>query len=421
MSGGPFRISSIRFTTFASQRWGSSEHHALMVIHMNQSAVSHRPAIQARRVAGLLSVVCLVGAWLAVPGARAPQPRAVMMTPDRWEATDAEFGPRRGVDAMLVKKGVAVLKDVSLGNGTIEFDVEPTGFGPGVGFRRRDADTYEDFYLRPQADCAQKWDCTQYAPFTRGVLLWDLYPQYQSPASLRADDWNHVKLVISGRRMRVYINGSEKPALDVGRLLGEALDGGILLQGPGYFARMTVSPGATEGLSATPAVDESTKDKRFVTNWRLAPHSALPADKEPILGEMPAESAAWKHLQPEIGGLMNISREYGLPLPRPERAVTWLRTTITSDRDQTKTAAFGWTREVWVFVNGKQVYAGKNLYQPPDARKKPEGRCSLENGSLTLPLTKGRNEIAVALANNFYGWALMMRLDNADGIQMPRE
>jgi hypothetical protein len=289
--------------------------------------------------------------------------------------------------------------------------------GAGVGFRRRDKDTYEDFYLRPQPGCAEAWDCTQYAPQTHGVLLWDLYPQFQSPAPLRSDDWNHVKLVISGRRMHVYINGAATPTLKVGRLAGDTLEGGILLQGPGYFARMTIAPGATEGLSGEPDADPSMSDPRFVTRWSLAPFAPLPADQEPALSDMPRDDTSWRPLAPEAGGLMNISRQYGIPLPRPARAVTWLRTTITSDRDQTRRAAIGWTREAWVFVNGKQVYADKNLYQPPAARKKPDGRCSLENGSVMLPLTKGRNEVVVAIANNFYGWALTMRLDTVDGIR----
>jgi hypothetical protein len=108
-------------------------------------------------------------------------------------------------------------------------------------------------------------------------------------------------------------------------------------------------------------------------------------------------------------------------VPPPTRAVTWVRTTITSDINQSKKAAIGWTREVWVFVNGKQVYADKNLYQPPTARKPPDGRCSLENGSITLPLDKGPNDIVVAVANNFYGWGLMMRLDDLGGIRTTRK
>jgi len=42
--------------------------------------------------------------------------------------------------------------------------------------------------------------------------------------------------------------------------------------------------------------------------------------------------------------------------------------------------------ELWVFVNGKLVYADKNFFELDDARKYPDARCSLENGSFTLPL-----------------------------------
>jgi len=37
--------------------------------------------------------------------------------------------------------------------------------------------------------------------------------------------------------------------------------------------------------------------------------------------------------------------------------------------DQTPKVAFGWVREAWVFVNGQLVFAAKNLYQPPSARR----------------------------------------------------
>ena len=366
--------------------------------------------------------LCLAG--FAVPllagvsDAPASPRLSVAMTLDRWDAEDAEFGPHRGLESMLVRKGVALLKGVSFSDGTIEFDVEPTGpMGAGVGFRRRDADSYEDFYLRPRPGCAEAPDCTQYAPRTHGVLLWDLYPHYQSPAPLRADEWNHVKLVVSGRRMNVYINGATIPTLRVGRLAGDALEGGILLQGPGRFAGLTVTPGAMDGLARAPEPDPAARDSRYVGGWRVGPFAALPPGKEPTLADVPPGEAAWRPLAAEARGLLNISREYGLPVPAPARGLTWLRTTITSDRAQSKKAAIGWTREVWVFVNGQAVYSDKNLYQPPDARKPPDGRCSLENGSLLLPLNEGRNEVIVAVANNFYGWALMMRLDDVVGLR----
>jgi hypothetical protein len=36
-----------------------------------------------------------------------------------------------------------------------------------------------------------------------GVLLWNMFPQYQAPASLRENEWNHIKMVISGLRMNI--------------------------------------------------------------------------------------------------------------------------------------------------------------------------------------------------------------------------
>ncbi len=117
-------------------------------------------------------------------------------------------------------------------------------------------------------------------------------------------------------------------------------------------------------------------------------------------------------------GLVNISREYGRPLPRPNRAIAWLKTTIVSDKGQTKKVDIGWTRELWIFVNGKLVYADKNLFEVEGARKFPDARCSLENGAAMLPLEPGENEIAVALADNFFGWGLMLRVAEPEGVQL---
>jgi hypothetical protein len=69
-------------------------------------------------------------------------------------------------------------------------------------------------------------------------------------------------------------------------------------------------------------------------------------------------------------------------------------------------------------VNGKLTYADKNLWELEGNRKYPDGRCSLENGTFTLPLEAGDNEVAVAIANNFYGWGLMLRLADPEGVRL---
>jgi len=354
--------------------------------------------------------------------ARAAEPITIAMTADHWQAKEnAEFLRQLGFfhGLMRLNSGDAALKGISFSDGTIEFDVNTIGRGaPGIAFRQQDEKNFELVYLRPDPNCPAFRACIQYAPQTHGVLLWDFFPQYENRAPLRENGWNHIKMVVSGRRMRVFVNDATSPTLEVGRLEGDAMTGGLRLQGPGTFANMVITPGAVEGLSPEPARDPSDVDRGLVRNWRLSPFSALPNGKDPMYDEMPGASQAWKSISTERGGLANLSREYGVPLHEPNRAVAWLKTTISSDRKQAKKVDIGWTREVWVFVNGKLVYADKNVFDSDAARKAPDGRCSLENGAFSLPLEAGDNEVAVALANNFFGWGLMLRLADPEGVHL---
>ena len=357
----------------------------------------------------------------ATPGADAKAPAAIKvpMTAEHWQVeSSVAFEKIQGMDAIALHEGGnAIAKDVTLKDGTIEFDVQPMVMGTGMVFRRADDKNFEMFYFRPNGKCAESPACLQYAPQTHNILLWDVFPQYQAPAPIRDGEWNHVKLVISGKRMNMYVNHSATPTLRVGRLEGDATEGSIGLSGPGYFANLVVIPNATEGLSAEPEADPTASDARFVRNWLLSAASELGEGKDPSYSEMPAASAEWKPISAELGGLIDITREYGLPLARPKRSMAWIKTTIDSDKAQTIHTSMGWVREVWVFVNGKQVYADKNLFMPASARKSPEGRLALTNGGFDLPLNAGSNEVAIAVASNFYGLGVVWRLDSVEGVK----
>jgi hypothetical protein len=380
---------------------------------------------QLQTIRGIQTIgFALIAGMALVSAGLAQEPVKIPMTADRWETKDnAKFETAEGypLGVMTVTRGVAILKDFQFRNGTIEFDVIPRGpMGAGIGFRRRDDDTYEDFYLRPRPNCDEAVDCIQYAPETHGVLLWDVFPQYQSPAPVEESKPNHIKMVISGRRMNIFVNppgngGMVAPTLSIGRLEGDTLEGGILMQGPGTFANLTIAPDAVDGLSPEPLKDASDDDRQLIRSWMVSPPAILADGKEPAYTEMPSEG--WTPLSAERGGLVDLSRGYGLVAGRKAMDLAWLKTDITSEKAQTKHVSFGWTREAWVFVNGKQVFADKNLYQPPAARKVPDGRLSLENGGFDLPLQKGHNEIVIALANNFYGWGVKLQLDDLKGLK----
>lgn len=364
----------------------------------------------------------VVAALSGTATAHAADRQAIPMTADRWTlSADAKFVEHRGVPAIEFGKSLmgaeALIKDLIFKDGMIEFDAEPVQrMGPAIAFRRRDGQVFESFYLRSFPDCATRVDCVQYAPVVHGVLMWDIYPAHQAPARVKSGEWNRVKMVISGRRMRVYINGGD-PALVVDRLEGNTLEGAIALQGMGFVANVTVTRGAVEGLPAQTADDPALKDARLVRNWQISAPAKLPAGADPSLTTLPATKAGWAAFPAETGGLVNVTRRYGVT---EERSMVWLRTTIRAAAKADKRAAIGWNDEVWVFVNGKQVYADKNLYQdtPAEKRKTPDGRLSLENGAFTLPLEAGDNEVVVALANKFFGWGLQLRLDDADRITL---
>lgn len=364
--------------------------------------------------------VALAVLTVAAPITASAQPAVIPFTPDRWTFSEGvTVVERRGVQAIeippLQTRPQAILNGVTFTDGTIEVDVEgTTGLGPSIGFHRRDPATYELFYVRPGPDCATRPDCVQYAPVTKNVLLWDIFPGPQAPARYLPGQWNRVKLVVSGKRLRVWVNGGA-PALDVTRLEGDAHTGAILLQGAGFLANVRVTPGAVEGLDPRPGPDPTARDARYVRNWRVSPVFALAAGTTPDFGKRPTAAAAWTPLPAETGGLVNISRRYGLP---EGRSLVWLRTTIRAAAKTEKRAAIGWNDEVWVFVNGRQVFADVNDYLKPELRKKPDGRLSLENGAFTLPLDAGDNEVTVGVANAFFGWGLMLRLDDAAGVTL---
>jgi hypothetical protein len=363
--------------------------------------------------------LCLLSGLAKAQGA---EPIVIAMTADHWQVKEnAEFLRQLGFfhGLMRLNSGDALLKGITFSNGTIEFDVNTIGRGaPGIAFRQQDEGNFELLYMRPDPACPAFRACIQYAPETHGVLLWDFYPQYENRAALRENGWNHIKMVISGRRMNVFVNDASSATLEVGRLEGDAMKGSLRLQGPATFANVAITPDAVDSLSPDPARDPQDADPGMVRNWRLSKFSVLPEGKDPVYNEMPGASQQWKALGTERNGLLNLSREYGLPVHEPNRALAWLKTTITSDRKQIKKLDIGWTREVWVFVNGKLVYADKNIFDLEALRKAPDGRCSLENGSFTLPLEAGDNEVAVALANNFFGWGLMMRLADPEGVHL---
>lgn len=360
--------------------------------------------------------------------------RVVSMTASHWhpvsDKPDVQYVAKEGFpDGIIVlKSGDVALNDVSFRDGTIEFDMKPLAEDiPGIRFRQRDHQNGEEFYIRSLPDCRAENDCIQYSPVINGFMLWNVYPQYQKRAPVSADGWNHVRLVVSGKRMNVFINDSVRPSLAVGELLGNTQQGGLELHGPAAFANLVVTSGETDGLSPVALPDSMGHAVGVARAWALGPLTPLHYGSAPTYAERPQGLDAWKPVHSERFGIVNLNRKFNASNEPP--ALTWIKTSVDSDRDQTTQVSLGWIGQAWVFVNGSMITTGKNFYYPESERRSPDGRLSLENGSFFIPLHHGHNEIMIAMYSSVhddarsrtaYGWGLAMRYDNMLGLALQR-
>jgi hypothetical protein len=186
------------------------------------------------------------------------------LIPVNVKAEGVEYQGRKAVRLIddPDKDGLAFLRDVDFQDGTIEMnvalkvttppDVDMPGYF-GVAFRARpDASRYELFYLRPGnsrlEDQARRNHSVQYVsvPDFDWYKLRREWPWvYETFAEMQMETWMKLKIEVKGRTARLFLNGSEQPALVVDGLKGADLRGGIALWcNPGeeaYFSDVRIS------------------------------------------------------------------------------------------------------------------------------------------------------------------------------------
>lgn len=347
-----------------------------------------------------------------------PNEIRIPLTSEMWEfpAGKVEFMEYKSAPAMklLTGAGQVVLKNQQFSDGIIEFDLEPINpYFTSFYFRRKDAQESECFYLRVgRANNPVAMDAVQYAPIIKGVNLWDLLGSYQGPAMIKNKDFNHIKLVISGKQLAAYVNSSEKPTLEIPNIEGNNAEGGLAFEGEAIISNLVVRPKEVEGLQAKEGLDPTYNDSRYIREWFVGQPFTLPVGKEVNMSDLPKNEVTWEKIKTERLGLVNLTRNFG---KSESRRAVWLKVKLKTEAARTLTLDFGFSDEVWAFLNGRMAFTDKNLYGHP-IMKNPEGRCSVENTSFKLPLKSGSNELLIAVANDFYGWAIIARLETMEGI-----
>src|SRR5262249_17927034 len=125
-------------------------------------------------------------------------------------------------------------------------DASPTARGfVGIAFRvADDASKYECIYLRPKngraQDQLQRNHSTQYISvpgFPWEKLRAETPGKYESYVDLVPGEWTKIKVVVSGDKAQLFVNGASQPALVVNDLKQTPSSGAIALWiGPGTIA-----------------------------------------------------------------------------------------------------------------------------------------------------------------------------------------
>ena len=158
---------------------------------------------------------------------------------------------------------MAIVPGTDFEDGTLEVDVSGAprpGTGPtskgfvGLAFRvQKEAEAFEMFYIRPVngriGDQAMRNHSTQYVstPGYGWKKLREEHPWvYESYADLEPGKWTHLKIVVSGDKAQLYVNGASQPALIVNDLKQGRSRGAVALWGhcttDAYFSGLKIVP-----------------------------------------------------------------------------------------------------------------------------------------------------------------------------------
>jgi hypothetical protein len=316
-----------------------------------------------------------------------------------------------GKPAIKLVRNMALLEDADFRNGIIEFDIAlaKDRYFPAINFRMQDSANYEHYYVRPHQ--SGNPDAMQYSPVYNGMAGWQLYhgPGYSNARALPFDRWLHIKMLVHERQAEVYFDNDAEPVLFIRRLKRDAASGMIALVNdapvPAWYANFA--------YTNTDKVNIKSQVKPFpplpaaaITSWLVStPFSEQQVNDKVRLTTADTAALSWQPLQADSLGITDLAMLW----PVTEQANTvFARMVIPADKAVTRKLTFGCSDRARVYLNGQLLYAGEDDFMSRDYRFL--GTVGLFD-ALYLPLQAGRNELWIAVSEDFGGWGIKAKLE----------
>jgi hypothetical protein len=225
----------------------------------------------------------------------------------------------------------------------------------------------------------------------------------------------HVKVVVVGKHAEVYLKDMSKPLLVMHELKQEVRSGGL-----GLYASMVPARFANFGYRADNTVKLQGETKSFpearpgtIMEWQVSEtFDGQTLENKVSLEQTELDALSWQPLVCEKSGLANLARVQGIS---QRKNTAFAKVTLHSDRAETRQLNFGYSDIALIFLNGKALYFGQNIFRSRDYRYL--GTIGYFD-SVFLPLKAGDNELVIAVGENFGGWGIQARLEEPAGIVM---
>lgn len=259
------------------------------------------------------------------------------------------------------KTAIAVRKGQRYKNFRVECDIAGRVMS-GIGFRAKDQQNYHFLYFRPGYGGTQ--EAIQYIPVYNGSLSWVLYnyPTYEKTADIQALQWFHVGLEVRGSIMKVFVDNSKEPQMEINLVESDFSEGDILLRamfGESYFANVIAY-----------------ELPEILTEWEISEQYPR---KETLDLSPGTASATWTKIKPDAANIVNISKYVANP-----NGVIIAKHALKSDEAKDMVLFFDFIGKLKIFLNGKELF----YYE-----KYKLDRIFSGTERILLHLNKGSNEL----------------------------
>lgn len=320
------------------------------------------------------------------------QDKCIILSEENKPTTyiDTIYKGKRSLKLDGKKTSVALTKGKNVRNFRVEMDIAGEVMS-GLGFRVQDKFNYRFIYFRPGMGGTR--EAIQYIPIYNGALSWVFYnyPIYETTADVKSLEWFHATFEVRGTNLKVFVDHSPEPQMDIQLLDSEISGGNFMLRslfGVSYFANITY-----EELSDGKSKTSQPNTNAFLTSWEISeqfPRDTVSNYFDTLIKKV-NKSKNWKAIEHPQDNYVNFARYFECP-----KGVVVARKMLKSDKDKKSILNFDFVGRVKIMLNGHEVFS----YQKIKFERMFDGMFRVN-----LDLKKGENELLVVAVGDadFFG------------------